>query len=229
MDRIDALCDKDKAMLTEFSGRTLKHLTGRPLDSLQLPYVNEYVHANVMKECEKDRIVIERAAAAFAADAGVEDLDVEDLFEKTKSVDRAFVRGLAIPSLTITLNYENIADIRKKRIALLAQAALTLLRNGNNGERSPLRPGPEACTTLDSFEASVRRAYAEKEFKTLMTEFLRLFIQETRVLSGSVSFLHPFNRAINFFAEPVFDAMEQAAEELTNDCAAKIYRPSDHG
>lgn len=213
MGKVEVLCDEDKTMLSEFSRRALEHITGRSRNSLQLPFISEYMNANVMKEYEKDRIIIEHAASAFAANFGVNDLDVDDIFERTKTVDRTFVKGLMIPSLAINVRYDDIAVIRKQRIRCLSKAVFDLLQNWDDSV---------------SFTSRILQTWPEQEFKAVMTEILHLYNQETRMLSKSVNFLGPFNRALNFFAEPVFEAMEDAAEELTADCAARIFSVKSH-
>jgi len=213
VDKIEVLCDEDKAMLSEFSRRALEHITGRSLNSLHLPFITGYVTANVMKEVEKDRIIIEHAAAAFAANTSVEHLDVDAVFERTKTVDRTFVKGLLIPSLAVNIRYEDIADIRKKRIRCLSQAVFDVLKNWDDAV---------------SFKTTVRQTWSKQEFNTVVAEILHLYNEETRMLSNSVKFFHPFNKALNFFADPIFDAMEDAAEELTAEYGSKIFGEERH-
>jgi hypothetical protein len=205
----EVLCDRNRAMLTAFSVRALAHFTGRSLKALPLPLVTEYMNANVMKEVEKDRIIIEHAAAAFKAGTSVDKLAIDDIFEMTKRVDRNFVKGLLIPSLVIKVRYEDIADIRKKRIRCLSRAVFTLMENWADSL---------------SFEIRTRQAYSEQEFKTVLDEILHLYNQEIRALSSSINFLNLFTTAINFIAETIFDSMEAAAKDLTADCATKIFR-----
>lgn len=213
MDKVQLLCDEDKVMLTEFSRRALEHITGRTLNSMHLPFITGYVNANVEKEFHKDRIIIEYAAAACAASVRVDDLDVDDVFEKTKAADKTFIKGLVIPSLVVSIRYEDIADIRKNRIRCLSKSVYDLLHDWDDSV---------------SFKSRARQAWPEQKFRAILTEILHLYNQETRLLSSSVKFLHPFNKALNYFAEPVFEAMEDAAEELTADCAARIYREKRH-
>jgi len=208
VNKAEVLCDRDREMLTAFSKRALAHLTGRSFNALPFSFVTEYMNANVMKEVEKDRIIIEHAVAAFKTNTSVEELAVDDIFEMTKTVDRTFVKRIMIPSLVIKVRYEDIADIRKKRIRCLSKAVFNLMEN---------------WTDLLSFETRIRQAYAEQEFKATMDEILHLYNQETRSLSGSINFLNPFSMAIKFFAETLFDSMEAAAKELTADCTTKIF------
>ena len=96
MDKADILCEKDEALLREFSRRVVRRVTGRAVP-FRLPFLGDYIDANVMKEVEKDRIVIRRASEVFHAGRGASDTDREELFEETKAVDRTFVQHLPIP------------------------------------------------------------------------------------------------------------------------------------
>ena len=201
-------------MLVEFSRRALAHITGLSHGPLQVPFLSAYLDANIMKEVEKDRIIIGQAASAFEMNIGLDRLDIDDIFERTKIVDKAFVKSLLIPSLAVNVRYEDITDIRKNRIRCLSRAVFALLKNWADSV---------------SFETRLRESYPEQDFKTMMAEILHWYNQETRLLSNSIKFLHPFNVAINLFAETVFESMEEAAEELTADCATRIYRVKNHG
>jgi hypothetical protein len=213
MDKAALLCEQDKVMLHAFSKRALERVIGRSFASAHLPFVTEYMEANVAKEVEKDRIIITHTATAFAEGWRVEDLDTDAIFESTKTVDRTFVKHLLIPSLAISVKYEDIMEIRKKRIACLSRAVYDILRVWDD----PF-----------SFEQSVQKAYTKKRFTETLAEILHLYNLETKMLGNSIHFLHPFNRAINFFAEAVFDAMVTASDELTADCAARIFGEEKH-
>jgi hypothetical protein len=186
----------------------MARLTGGSFNDLPLPFVAEYMSANVRKEVEKDRLIIEHAIAAYEAGTCVDEQAVDDIFEMTKTVDRTFVKGLMIPLLIIKVRYEDIEDIRKKRIRLLLNAVFNMMKDWADSL---------------SFETRIRQAYSEQEFHATMAEILHLYNQETRALSNSINFLNPFSMAIKFFAGTLFDAMEAAANELTTDCAAKMY------
>jgi hypothetical protein len=195
MNKVGILCEKDNAMLHEFSKRALKRVTGQALSSLSLPFVSSYMEANVMKEADKDRIVIENASAVYQAGKQSVDLDVDAVFENTKTVDRAF------------------EGIRKQRIRCLSTAVHDLLGSWEDAA---------------GFEDAVRRAFTRQRFKDVMTEVLRLYNLETKMLSGSIKFFHPFSSAINFLAEAVFTAMEEASAGLVDECAGKIYGGERH-
>jgi hypothetical protein len=213
-DKAAILCAQDKAMLQEFSKKALARIIGRSFASAHLPFVSEYMDGNVAKEIEKDRLIITRAAGAFSEGLRSQDLDIDAIFESTKAVDKTFVRHLLIPSLSVTVKYEDIADIRKKRIGCLTNAVFTIL---------------SIWGSASSFEQAVQKAYTKTEFTEALAEILRLYSLETKKLTNSVHFLHPFNRAINFFGGAVFDAMVLTADELTASCATRIFGENDNG
>ena len=208
MDKLEILCRKDSDLMREFSKRAFRRFTGHSALSLHLPVISGYLEANVVKEVEKDALIIEHAVEAFEAGAALSELPVDALFEKTKTVDRAFIKRLLIPSLTIKVHYEDIAEVRKKRIRHLSGAVYSLLRNW----KGPL-----------SFEEAVRLTYSESQYREVLEEVLHLYSLETRLLGSSIHFFPPFNRALNDFAETLSDAMEQIAEEMSRECAATIF------
>jgi hypothetical protein len=209
LDKASVLCEKDGIMLREFSGRVVKRVSGRPLRAIRLPFIGAYLDANIMKEVEKDRLIICRAADALKAGKGPGDLDLDALFEETKSVDRTFVKNLRIPSLSVRVRYEDFAGIRKDRIRLLAGAVHDILRGWD--DESP-------------FEERLRAVYAEEEFKRAVTGILHLYNCETRMLSRSIRFFPPFHLAMTAFADALFDAMEAVSRDLADEYAKLIYQ-----
>ena len=209
MDKAAILCKKDKAMLQEFSRRVILRVTGRSLPAFKIPFLGAYIEANVMKEVEKDRIIICHAAEAFAAGKGADDLDNDALFEETKTVDRTFVKSLIIPSLSVRMRYEDIAGIRKTRIRLLANDVHHILRGWDDSS---------------SFEERLRSVYAAEQFKEAIIEILHLFNLETRMLSRSARFFPPFRTAMKVIADTLFDVMEAVSRDLAGDYTIKIYQ-----
>ncbi len=206
MDNAGILCDKDNAFLHDYSRRCIERLTGHSLFSVPFPFLSAYMEANIKKETDKDRLIIEHAAEALAVG---KEVDVDELFEKTKIVDQAFVRNLLIPSFTIQVRYEDIADIRKKRIARLSTITGEVLRAWGN---------------FSSLSEVVRATYSESRFRELLLEILHLYNLETLKLTDSIKFFSPFNRAINAFAENVFDTMENVSAEICEEYAEKLFR-----
>ncbi len=206
MDRIGQLCDADSDMMHEFSRRSIARISGGPLLSVALAFFPSYLEANVGKEVEKDRLIIEEAAAASIAGRPACDLDLEEIFEKTKITDTAFVENLLIPSFTITVHYGDFADIRIQRIWRIARTVYALLGKW-----------PDGATLADA----VRAAYPAGEFRDIIAEILHLYNLETKTLGDAIR--SPFHAAIRAASEALFRAMEEATKELSSDYTERIY------
>ncbi len=206
MDRVGLLCEKDSEMMHEFSRRSLDSLHQKSRLSVTVSFFSSYLEANVKKEVDKDRVIIEEAARAFEAGRPACDLDLEDIFEKTKTIDKKFLDGLAIPSFTISVRYSDFADIRIRRIWRIARMVYALLRDW-----------PES----GSFCAAVRIAYTRKQFEAILIEILHLYSVETRMLGDSIR--SPFHAAIVRYLEALFVTMESVMKELASGYTKKIY------
>lgn len=208
MNKTAILCDKDRDMMHEFSRLSLSRMPGRSLLFGALPAVSRYLDKNVKKEVDKDRLIIEEAARAYGAGKPACDLDLEDMFEKTKAVDRAFLDSLKIPALSLSVKYSDFAGVRLERIWRLAKTVYALLANW-----------PDTA----SFDEAVRKAYTGEQFKSVISRILRLYSQETRMLSHSLRLIGPLNRAVGAYAEIVFEAMESVTEELCDSYTKKLF------
>lgn len=206
MDKVGILCEKDSVMMHEFSRLSLDRIKGHSLLSVTVSLFSSYMEANVKKEVEKDRLIIEEAAAAFEAGRPACDLDLEDIFEKTKEVDKEFLDNLMIPSFSFSVRYSDFADIRLQRIWRIARSVYALL--GKWPEGAP-------------FSDAVKKAYAGKAFKELIVEILHLYNLETRMLGDAIR--SPFHKAISSTIEALFQTMEETMEEVANDYTKKIY------
>lgn len=209
MDNVGILCDKDNDFLHDYSRRCIERLTGHSLFSVPLPFLSTYLEANIKKETDKDRLIIEHAAEALASGKEPGDVDIDEIFERTKTVDHAFVRRLLIPSFSIQVRYEDIEDIRKKRIARLSTTAGEVLH---------------AWKGSSSFSEAVRTTYSESQFREIILDILHLYNLETRKLTGSIKFFSPFNRAIGAFAETAFETMESVSVQICDEYTEKLFR-----
>ena len=206
MDKIGILCDNDRVMMHEFSRLSLARIGGRSLLSAALSFFSSYMEANVKKETDKDRLIIEEAADAFEAGRPACDLDLEDVFEKTKKIDKAFLDNLMVPSFSLSVHYGDFVDIRIQRIWRISRTVYDLLGKW-----------PDGATFADA----AKKTYAEKEFKDIIAEILHLYSLETRMLGDAVR--SPFRRAIGAYVETLYHAMEETVDDLANDYAKKIY------
>ena len=208
MDKIGILCEKDRVMMEEFSSRSLDRIRGNSLVLTSLPFFSSYFAANVKKEVDKDRLIIEEAAQAFQAGKPVCDLDLEEIFEKTKAVDKQFLQSLRIPSFSLSVRYGDIADIRIQRIWRISRAVYELLREWPD---------------TGSFADIVRKVYSGKEFKDIIMDILRLYNQETRMLSHSIRLIPPFNSAMSSLTETLFQAMESVTEDVADTYTTQLF------
>lgn len=210
MDRLFTLWAFDRDLLSRFSERSTELLTGRSPVSFTASLTTAYLRRNVEKEVEKDRFVIDHAAAAFDAGRLVSTADVDDLFERSKEVDRVFVRELVLPSVCIAIRYDDIEATRKRRILFLARFVENLLM-----------AWPTDAALTDVF---ILR-YSSGRFRDLIGEYLGLYCVETRQLANSVKFLPPFNRAMDLFLEELLEIMEQARAQVAQLFTDRIYSP----
>jgi len=133
MSKVDVLCDTDREMMLEFSRVCVSRLNNYlPLKLFLSPF-QHFLDANVIKEIEKDRLIIKYAAELFEAGSIRDELDINGIFEKTKKVDEEFINKLSTPFFSIAIRYDDFAEIRKKRIAALVNMALDLLGNWQDG------------------------------------------------------------------------------------------------
>ena len=208
MHRVDILCRKSRDLLHEYSRLSLDRISGRSFVFVSHSLFGKYVDANVKKEIEKDRLIIRMAAGAYHAGRDVRDLDLEDMFEKTKRVDREFLDNLLIPSFTLSLRYSDFADTRMQRIYRISKTVYALLKNW-----------PEGASIADV----VRNTYSEKEFKENIAEILHLYNIETRTLSKSIRRFTPFSKSVAAHLESLFRAMEETKDDITERYTKRIF------
>jgi len=208
VDRVAILCEKDKTLMYSFSRRSLERAAQHPLKLASLPFFSTYMNANVRKEVDKDRLIIDVAAKKYHEGKPVCDLDLEDVFEQTKQVDKAFLNHLIIPAISFHVRYSDFADIRIQRIWLISKTVYTLLAN---------------WPASGSFTDAVRFAYTGTKFKQRLMDILHLYNEETRILSNSLRIFGPLNKAVSSSAEAMYKAMEEITADITDVYTKKIY------
>ncbi len=155
---------------------------------------------NLAKEVRKDTIVIRAAAAP--AEAG---LDV--LVERTKSIDRDFLRRVARFPVEIVIRYEEIEPVRRRRIERLFAAAQRVL--------AAWAPGQGAREALCA-------AFPGAQLEALLHELLSLYGEETLALSRSVrvpTLLRPLRDAA---ARRLVGIMDSVSARLAKEAAAAM-------
>jgi hypothetical protein len=208
MNKVDILCGTDREMMLEFSRLCVGQLNNHLPLKIFLSLFQHFLDANVLKEIEKDRLIIEHAAAAFERGNGKAVINADEVFEMTKKTDHEFIKKLSNPLISIKLRYDDFAEIRKRRIASFSGMVFNLLGNWNDGL---------------SFTDVVKHTFGEESYRRVLSELLHLYNIETRLLSKSITFHGPAGKARDLFAEKLFAIMEKAAGDISMKYARRIY------
>jgi hypothetical protein len=195
-------------MMLEFSRLCVGHLNNHLPLKIFISLFQHFLDANVLKEIEKDRVIIEHAAAAFERGNGKAVVNTDEVFEMTKKTDHEFIKKLSNPLISIELRYDDFEEIRKKRIASFSGMVFDLLGNWDDGL---------------SFTDVVKHTFGEEDYRRVLNEVLHLYNIETRLLSKSITFHGPAGRARDLFAEKLFSTMEKAAGDISRKYARRIY------
>jgi hypothetical protein len=147
--------------------------------------------ANVGKEVRKD---------AFAIQSGK---GIDELLSHARTIDREFVARLErFPLVRLSIRYEDVEPIRRRRMERLLEAAGKLVQPPWRGIRSAAR----AC-------------YGRAQFETLIAEHLGLYASEVHALSRSVRpavLIAPLRERLR-------STMEAQADALARDVAGLLY------
>ncbi|GAB4390932.1 MAG: hypothetical protein Kow0025_26340 [Thermodesulfovibrionales bacterium] len=196
--------EMDRALLVEFNSRSIERLKERkPALRAALPFFEAFREANVRKEVDKDRLIIEQAAAA--REAGRE-LDVEEVFAMTRAVDARFLDRL--PAVPVRVDYGAIEPIRAERIRLIARGVRVLLDHGREAR---------------GLEEAVRMAYTREGYRDLILGILRLYNEETRALSRSIKLPPLVGMAAGAFSRALYGVMEEVSGELAEEYASRAF------
>lgn len=207
MNKINIISEKDALMMNEFSSRTIGHLKQYHIFNLLFPVFQGFTDANVSKEIEKDRLIIEQAARAFMSGKGPGDINAEEIFEMTKNVDRRFLEKITRLPISIDVRYDKIRGTRIERISLLTMTVFDLLSSWDDDV---------------SFSDMIKKVYSKRHFRVVIDRILSLYIQETRILSDSVNIIQPLSIAKDLFFHILFESMEKAKEETSKEILRRL-------
>ena len=202
---VGILCSTHSEMMHEFSRRCIGRLEGLGAFRLFISPFHRFLDANVMKEIEKDALIIGYAAANLEAGKGAG--EVEEIFERTKDVDRAFLEKLPAP-FRLNVRYDDFAEIRKRRIAALMSFVGELVKN------------PEGAP---SFPDLLKKTFTESRFREIIADMLHLYNLETRMVGSSIALPRPARIVKDALVAKLFTEMEQAARDIADEYAHKIY------
>jgi len=208
MGRIKVLYEADRELMLDFSRLCVERLNSYlPLKLFLSPFQG-FLDANVRKEIEKDRLIIEHAAAGFEQGGQLADMDLERLFEMTIRLDNEFVRKLSNPFFSIDIRYADLEGVRKKRILSLAGMVFDLLSNWRQES---------------SFPEIVKNTYREESYREVLAGVLHLYNVETRALSNSITLHGPAGAVKDRFSGKLFSIMEETAREIAAAYADRVF------
>lgn len=209
VDKVRLLCVMNGEMMRQFSARTAGRLKDYTLFKLLLPPFQKFLDINVTKEIEKDRLVITRAAESQRAGRTPLEVDINEILQKAREIDRSFLELAAVFPVNIRIEYHDIEPTRQRRIERQLAAVHRLLAQWERTSR---------------FRAAMANIYTRDEFEVFLREILQLYSSETRLLSHSVSIPEVFNFARNAFADIIYSVMVSVAAELSRELTGKVYR-----
>ena len=208
MDKVDILCNKDEAVLRDFSRCCIGKLNGHVSFKLIRTPIHHFMDDNVLKEIRKDRIIIEYAASAFDVGQDVSAVDLDALFGKTKEVDKEFIDKISLLPLSLDVHYKEIKAIRKKRMAVMVQAVYDLLDHWCDQE---------------TFRAVVRKTYTKERFREMVLSILHHYNLETETLGSCIKVPPPIAGAMDIFTKKLFPIMEETAHEIVLKEADRVF------
>jgi hypothetical protein len=208
VNKVEVLCGSDREMMLEFSRLCINRLRNHLPLRLFFTLFEGFFEANVLKEIEKNRLIIEHAAVWFGKGRDRSEIDVDGLFEITKEIDSEFVRKASSPLISMDIRYEDFAEIRKKRIVSLIRMIYALLQYWQDGV---------------PFSGIVKGAFAENSYRETLGEVLHLYNTETRLLSNSIAVHGPAGRLKTFFANQLMAVMEKTSWDIVDGYARAIY------
>jgi hypothetical protein len=209
--RAKSLARLNGRILHIFSQRTTTALRSALPLRLALPHLEPVLLLNVIKEVEKDTLVILRARQ-LAADGPQDWSDVlPQLLQATKEIDRMFLARVGQFPVEIVIRYDEIAPIRARRMKLLYDAALKSLA----AQHGRLR-----------LRAVMQTAFSRDELAQLLYELFRLYAEEARCLSRSVRLPRLLTPLRELIAQEMLNVMLRVARPLATEIASTTYRPA---
>ncbi|MBI3371833.1 MAG: hypothetical protein HY017_08785 [Betaproteobacteria bacterium] len=212
MDAARVLAAANGRILRAYSRRTIQALRASLPLRMALPHLEPTLALNVAKEVSKDALVIHRAGEIVAAGRAADHRDLQQLYDASKHIDREFLaRSKAFP-VGIVVRYDEIAPVRLERIELLLGAACRVL---------------EVSRREGRVQAGIRGAFAgAADLEQLLRELMRLYAEETRLISHAVELPKLLVPARENIARRLLHIMSEVAARLAGDLARLVYRGS---
>ena len=207
MNELDVLAGKNSEMMHEFSSRCIVRIEEHGTLKVLLAPFHRFFEANVEKETDKDKLIIECAVSAYYDGKALGAASREELFDKTMQVDAAFLKKVSLPLLP-NVWHQDVTDIRKRRIDVVLETVYELMKNWK-----------EHC----SFSETVRETYSPEQLSKIIIDILHLYRLETRAVASSIKLPLPAKKAKHLIESRLYEIMGLVAEEIARELTEKVF------
>ncbi len=211
MDRFKLISNEYSLLMHTFSSRTIDNLKHQTFFRVLMPVLSKFLDENVEKEIRKDSLAIKLIFNAYQLEKKVSPAEFESIIEKTKKIDQEFLTKTRSLPLSLTIPYDEIEGLRKKRMELIAKFVCTILNHWMDEE---------------SLYSAIRLAFKKEEFKKIILKILHLYNLETEVLSDTVRLPLFLKKAHESISKALYNTMESAAKEIAEEWSSKVFTGS---
>ena len=205
MDPLAALLKIDRRLLEAFSQRTTDRLRAVVGFGMLLPHIESFLAKNVSKEVIKDDLVIRYAGERITASAPFDAHTVRLLFEKTKEIDREFLRSVDGFPFRISIPYQQVAPLRSQRIQYTLELSHEVMRQWRMGNR-------------------LRTVFTRADLEQRLLDIFTLYVKETIALNHSVQLPLLLAPLRDWLAHELQRIMNEVATQLVREVCVAVYR-----
>ncbi len=212
MERFKLISKEYSALMHAFSSRTIDNLKDQTLFRVLMPALSKFLDENVEKEIKKDSLAIKLIFNAYQLEKRVLPAEFESIIEKTKKIDQEFLARTRSLPLSLTIPYDKIEELRKKRMELIAKFVCTILHHWMDEE---------------SLYDAIRLAFKKEEFRKIILKILHLYNLETEALSDTVRLPIFLKMAHKSISKALYNTMESVARQIAEEWSSKVYSTGD--
>ncbi len=205
MDPLALLLKVDRTLLEGFSKRTIDRLRAVVGLAMVLPHIEPFIAKNVGKEIVKDELVIRYAWEKRGDPVPFDAHTVQRLFDRTKEIDREFLRSITGFSLRINIPYDRVAPLRLQRIKETLDLSRLVMQEWHAG-----RP--------------VRSVITKPELEQRLLSIFTLYLKETLAMHHSVQLPFLLAPLRDWLARELQRVMNEVTIQLVHEASAWLYR-----
>jgi len=203
--------DKEKAIIG-FARRFYCTLTercikscGRAMGTLELPVFKKFLSYRVNRELEFNEACLSTASVLYENNLALTTEEIDELTETTKLLDKKLLRDIKLLPLRISYDYKRIIPIRRKRIEILVNLFLSLLRTEGTS----------------SYDEMVYRAFEMDQYLDINNEILELYSEEAFIINSTIKSIIKIDTET--LAQRMYCMMIDVGYKLNREIAERIY------